>query len=336
MMGHFSLAPSPSAKAMRAVLALAALLAASLGVAAQTYPTRPVTFVVPYAAGGGTDLLARLLAQRLERRFGRPFVVENKAGSATVIAATALARAAPDGHTIMLATSTTMAINVSMYKNLSYDPVRDLTPVAQVAVSPFVLVVNPALPIYSVADLLRYAAQHPGVLNYGSSGSGSFHHLSAEVLASLGGIKMTHIPYKATPPALNDVVAGHVHLMFGDVTSTLPLIAAGQLRALGVSTAQRVGSAPEIPPLAEVGIPGFDSSSWQMIVAPASTPEPIVALLNHAFHDILSEPDVREELGRRGLIPVASDSPDKLRQFVKDEILRWGKIVHQAGAAGIE
>jgi tripartite-type tricarboxylate transporter receptor subunit TctC len=321
---------------MRAFLAIAALLAASLGVAAQTYPTRPVTFVVPYAAGGGTDLLARLLAQRLERRFGRPFVVENKAGSATVIAAAALARAAPDGHTIMLATSTTMAINVSMYKNLSYDPVRDLTPIAQVAVSPFVLVVNPALPIYSVADLVRYAGQHPGVLNYGSSGIGSFHHLSAEVLASLGGIKMTHIPYKATPPALNDVVAGHVHLMFGDVTSTLPLIAAGQLRALGVSTAQRVGSAPEIPPLAEVGIPGFDSSSWQMIVAPAATPEPIVALLNRAFHDILSEPDIREELGRRGLIPVASDPPDKLRQFVKHEILRWGKIVHQAGAAGIE
>ena len=321
---------------MRAFLAIAMLFAASLSVAAQTYPTRPVTFVVPYAAGGGTDLLARLLAQRLERRFGRPFVVENKAGSATVIAASALARAAPDGHTIMLATSTTMAINVSMYKNLSYDPVRDLTPVAQVAVSPFVLVVNPALPIYSVADLVRYAAQHPGMLNYGSSGIGSFHHLSAEVLASLGGIKMTHIPYKATPPALNDVVAGHVHLMFGDVTSTLPLIAAGQLRALGVSTAQRVGSAPEIPPLAEVGLPGFDSSSWQMIVAPAATPEPIVALLNRAFHDILSEPEVREELGRRGLIPVASDAPDKLQQFVKDEILRWGKIVHQAGAAGIE
>jgi tripartite-type tricarboxylate transporter receptor subunit TctC len=321
---------------MRCAVMALSLLALARGAHAQSYPTRPVTFVVPYAAGGGTDLLARLLAQRLERRFGRPFVVENKAGSATVIAASALARAAPDGYTIMLATSTTMAINVSMYKNLSYDPVRDLTPVAQVAVSPFVLVVNPALPVHSVADLVRYAELHPGKLNYGSSGVGSFHHLSAEVLASLSGIKMTHIPYKATPPALNDVVAGHVHLMFGDVTSTLPLIAAGQLRALGVSTAQRVGSAPEIPPLAEVGIPGFDSSSWQMIVAPAATPAPIVALLNRAVHDLLSEPEVRDELGRRGLIPVASDPPDKLQQFVKDEILRWGKIVKTAGAAGIE
>ncbi len=321
---------------LRALLAIAVLFAASVGAAAQTYPTRPVTFVAPYAAGGGIDLLARLLAQRLERRFGRPFVVENKAGSATAIAASALARAAPDGHTIMLATSTTMAINVAMYKNLSYDPIRDLTPVAQVAVSPFVLVVNPALPVHSVADLVRYAEQHPGVLNYGSAGIGSFHHLSAELLASLTGIKMTHIPYKATPPALNDIVAGHVHLMFGDVTSTLPLIADGKLRALGVSTAQRVGSAPEIAPLAEVGIPGFDSSSWQMVVAPAATPAPIVALLNRAFHDILSEPDIREELGRRGLIPVATDPPEKLQQFVKDEIVRWGKIVHQAGAAGTE
>src|SRR5258705_12980613 len=211
---------------LRAFFAIAALLATSLGAAAQTYPSRPVTFVVPYAAGGGTDQLARLLAQRLERRFGRPFVVENKAGSATVIAATALARAAPDGHTIMLATSTTMAINVSMYRNLSYDPARDLTPVAQVAVSPFVLVVNPALPVRSIADLVRYPGQHPGELNFGSAAVGPFHPLIAALLALFAGIKMTHIPYKATPPALNDIVAGHVHPMFGDVASALPLIAA--------------------------------------------------------------------------------------------------------------
>ncbi|HEY2138196.1 MAG TPA: tripartite tricarboxylate transporter substrate binding protein [Xanthobacteraceae bacterium] len=316
-------------------LALTATLATS-NASAQTYPTRPVTFVAPYAAGGGIDLLARLLAHRLEQRFGRPFVVEDKPGSATVIAASAVARATPDGHTIMLATSTTMAINVSMYPNLSYDPTRDLVPVAQVAVSPFVLVVNPALPIRSVGELVDYAKRHPGELNYGSTGIGSFHHLSAELLSSLTGIKMTHIPYKATPPALNDAVAGHIDLLFGDVTSTLPLIAAGRLRALGVSTAQRLASAPEIPPLTEVGIPGFDSSSWQMVVAPAATPAPIVALLNQALHDILGEPDIRAELGRRGLIPVATEPPEKLKQFVKDEIVRWGAIVHQAGAAGGE
>jgi tripartite-type tricarboxylate transporter receptor subunit TctC len=156
------------------------------------------------------------------------------------------------------------------------------------------------------------------------------------MLSRLAGIRMTHIPYKATPPALNDVVAGRVHLMFGDVTSTLPLVAGGKLRALGVSTAQRVASAPDIAPLAEAGIPGFNSSSWQMVVAPAATPMPIVALLNCTFRDMLEEPAIRAELGRRGLIPVATDPPEKLQQFVKDEIVRWGDLVRQAGAAGIE
>jgi tripartite-type tricarboxylate transporter receptor subunit TctC len=229
-----------------------------------------------------------------------------------------------------------MAINVSMAKHLAYDPARDLSPVALVTHSPFVLVVNPELPVHSVAELIAYAKAHPGELNYGSAGIGSFHHLSAEMLSRLAGIKMTHIPYKATPPALNDVVAGRVHLMFGDVTSTLPLVAGGKLRALGVSTAQRVASAPDIAPLAETGIPGFNSSSWQMVVAPARTPQPIVGLLNRTLRDIVEEPAIRAELGRRGLIPVVTDPPEKLQQFVKDEIVRWGELVRQAGAAGIE
>jgi tripartite-type tricarboxylate transporter receptor subunit TctC len=303
---------------------------------AEDYPARAVTVISPYAAGGGIDLLARLLAARLEQRLGRPFVVENKAGAATAIAATSVAHAAPDGYTILLATSTTMAINVSMAKHLAYDPARDLSPVALVTHSPFVLVVNPELPVHSVAELIAYAKAHPGELNYGSAGIGSFHHLSAEMLSRLAGIKMTHIPYKATPPALNDVVAGRVHLMFGDVTSTLPLVAGGKLRALGVSTAQRVASAPDIAPLAETGIPGFNSSSWQMVVAPARTPQPIVGLLNRTLRDIVEEPAIRAELGRRGLIPVVTDPPEKLQQFVKDEIVRWGELVRQAGAAGIE
>jgi len=303
---------------------------------ADHYPARAVTVISPYAAGGGIDLLARLLASRLEQRLGRPFVVENKAGAATAIAATSVAHAPPDGYTLLLATSTTMAINVSMAKQLAYDPARELAAVALVTHSPFVLVVNTELPVRSVAELIAYAKAHPGELNYGSAGIGSFHHLSAEMLSRLAGIKMTHIPYKATPPALNDVVAGRVHLMFGDVTSTLPLVAGGKLRALGVSTAQRVASAPDIAPLAEAGIPGFNSSSWQMMVAPAKTPQPIVALLNRTLREVLEEPAIRAELGRRGLIPVATDPPDKLQQFVKDEIVRWGELVRQAGAAGIE
>jgi len=324
---------------MRALIGTAlvalAVIAGQTQVRADDYPARAVTVISPYAAGGGIDLLARLLASRLEQRLGRPFVIENKAGAATAIAATAVAHAPPDGYTLLLATSTTMAINVSMAKHLAYDPARELSPISLVTHSPFVLVVNPELPVRSVAELIAYAKAHPGELNYGSAGIGSFHHLSAEMLSRLAGIRMTHIPYKATPPALNDVVAGRVHLMFGDVTSTLPLVAGGKLRALGVSTAQRVASAPDIAPLAESGIPGYDASSWQMVVAPAKTPQPIVALLNRTLHDVLEEPAIRAELGRRGLIPVVSDSPEKLRQFVKDEIVRWGELVRQAGVAGI-
>jgi len=321
---------------IRTALVGLALIQGQGWASADDYPARAVTIISPYAAGGGIDLLARLLASRLEQRLGRPFVVESKAGAATAIAATAVAHAPPDGHTLLLATSTTMAINVSMAKQLAYDPARELAPVALVTHSPFVLVVNPELPVRSVAELVAYAKAHPGELNYGSAGIGSFHHLSAEMLSRLAGIKMTHIPYKATPPALNDVVAGRVHLMFGDVTSTLPLVAGGKLRALGVSTAQRVASAPDIAPLAEAGIPGFNSSSWQMMVAPARTPPAIVALLNRTLREIVDEPAIRAELGRRGLIPIASDPPDKLQQFVKDEIVRWGELVRQAGAAGIE
>jgi len=323
-------------RAIAAVLAALVLLVWHAAAVAEDYPTRPVVFVSPYAAGGGTDLLARLLAARLEPRLGRPFVVEDKPGSSTAIAAASLKRAAPDGYTILLATSTTMAINVAMYRHLAYDPARDLTPVALVSHSPFILVVNPSLPIRSVAELIAYAKAHPGELNYGSSGVGSFHHLSAEMLSRRAGIAMTHIPYKATPPALNDVVAGRVQLMFGDVTSTLPLVVGGKLRALGVTTAQRLALAPDIPPLAEAGLPGFNSSSWQMVVAPAATPPPIVALLNRIFHDILGEPGVRAELARRGLIPVATNPPEKLQAFVQSEIVRWGDLVRQAGVAGSE
>jgi tripartite-type tricarboxylate transporter receptor subunit TctC len=318
------------------LLLVAGLVAVPVSASAQTYPSRPITFISPYAAGGGIDLLARLLALRLQERLGQPVVVENKPGAATGIAAASLARATPDGYTVMLATSTTMAINVAIYKSLPYDPARDLAPVAHVATSPFVLVVNPTLPIHSVDELIAYAKAHPGELNYGSSGIGSFHHLSAELLSTRAGITMTHIPYKATPPALNDVIAGRVQLMFGDVTSTLPQVAAGKLRALGVSTAQRLASAPEIPPLAEAGLPGFDSASWQMVVAPAATPMPIVALLNRTLRDILGEPAVTTELVRRGLIPVVSDPPEALQKFVRAEIVRCGELAKRSGAAGTE
>jgi len=321
---------------LNALAAIGLLIAATLGAAAKTYPSRPITFISPYAAGGGIDLLARLLALRLQERLGQPVVVENKPGAATGIAAASLARATPDGYTVMLATSTTMAINVAIYKSLPYDPARDLVPIAHVATSPFVLVVNPALPIHSVDELVAYAKQHPGELNYGSSGIGSFHHLSAELLATRAGITMTHIPYKATPPALNDVIAGRVQLMFGDVTSTLPQVAAGKLRALGVSTAQRSAAAPDIPTLAEVGVPGYDASAWQMIVAPSKTPKEIVGRLNAELKAIVNQADIARDINGRGSIAIATQPPDELQRYVESEIVRWSKVVEQAGATGTE
>ena len=230
----------------------AALLPAPLP--AQEYPSRPVLFVVPYAAGGGTETMARLLGRRLEQRLGKPFVIDNRPGAGTAIGASFVAKSAPDGHTILLATSTTMAINVSIYSNLAYDPVKDLVPVALFSDIPFVLVVNPALPVHSVAELVALARRTSGGLAYASNGHGGAGHLYAELMKSMTGIEMTHVPYKGLAPAFNDVVAGHVPLMFGDFGTALPLIRAGQLRALGVTTAQRVAAAPDIPPLSQAGL----------------------------------------------------------------------------------
>ena len=290
--------------------------------------------MVPYAAGGGTETMARLLGRRLEQRLGKPFVIDNRPGAGTAIGASFVAKSAPDGHTILLATSTTMAINVSIYSNLAYDPVKDLVPVALFSDIPFVLVVNPALPVHSVAELVALAKRTPGGLAYASNGHGGAGHLYAELMKSMTGIEMTHVPYKGLAPAFNDVVAGHVPLMFGDFGTALPLIRAGQLRALGVTTAQRVAAAPDIPPLSQAGLPGYVASSWQMVVAPAGIPKPILHKLNGELRAILAEPDLQKDFTDRGLIPVVSPSPEELQGYVRSEIVRWGKVVEQAGAAG--
>ena len=301
---------------------------------AQEYPSRPVLFVVPYAPGGGTETMARLLGRRLEQRLGKPFVIDNRPGAGTAIGATFVAKSAPDGHTILLATSTTLAINVSIYRSLAYDPLKDLVPVALFSDNPFVLVVNPALPVHSVADLVALANRTPGGLAYASNGHGGAGHLYAELLKSMTGIAMTHVPYKGLAPAFNDVVAGHVPLMFGDFGTALPLIRAGQLRALGVTTAQRVAAAPDLPPLSQAGLPGYVASSWQMVAAPAGLPQPILHKLNGELRAIMAEPDIQKDFADRGVIPVVSPPPEELQGYVRSEIVRWGKVVEQAGATG--
>ncbi len=300
------------------------------------YPSRPISFIVPFAPGGVTDLFARLLSQKLEQRLGKPLVVENRPGGGGVTAATAVARAVPDGYTIMMASSTIMALNVTVRKSLPYDPTKDLTPLALLARVPFVLVVNPELPVHSVADLVKLAKENPGKLSYGTPGPGTFHHLNAEMFKSRFGVEMVFVPYKGTLPALNDVIAGHISLMFSDVPPALPLIRAGKLRAIGVTTSQRVEAAPEIAPLAEVGIPGYDTASWHTVTTTGGVPREIAERLSGELRGTMSDPAVRDLLIRDGTIPQVSPPLDELKRFVASEIVRWGEVVKKAGIAGSE
>ena len=319
-----------------AIIAGLMCIPVSASAQAQQYPSKPVTFVVPYAAGGTTDTMARMLGGKLEKRLGQTFVIENKPGAASSIGAAYVAKAAPDGYTLLLATSTTMAINASIYKKLAYDPAKDLTPVALVAGIPFLLVVNPATGVKSVADLVTLAKKEKGGLPFGSNGHGGAGHLNMAMLNTMTDTEMTQVPYKGLAPALNDTVAGHVKVMFGDFSTAYPLVKAGKLRALGVSTKQRVAVAPEIAPLNEAGLPGYDVSSWQMVVAPGGTPKETVAKLSAELRGILSDKDVIADFNRRGIIPLMSGSPEELQAFVKSEIVRWAAVVKKAGAAGVQ
>ena len=313
----------------------ACLLAAPVGPArAQDYPTRTVTIVNPFAPGGGTDLLARMLAQKLEQRLGRSFVIENKTGAGSIIAAVAVQKAAPDGHTLLMAPSPTMAVNVSLYKSLPYDPVADFIPLALLAQTPFVLMVNPDLPVKSVTELIAYAKTNPDKLTFASVGPGVPHHLFMELFKGMTGIRMSHVPYRGSLPALNDVVAGHIPLMFCDLGPAAGALEAGKVRPLGISSKFRVPGYPDIPPIAEAGVPGFEAVSWQMIVAPAKTPRPIVDKLHGELLSILAAPDAKDQIVRYGFVPIDSPSVEGLQQFVKSEIERWGKVVRDAGFAG--
>jgi len=302
--------------------------------AAQDYPNRPVTFIVPFAPGGVTGLFARLLGQKLEQRLGKSFVVEHRPGGGGVTAATAVARAAPDGHTIMMASSTILAFNVTVRKNLAYDPRHDLTPIALLARVPFVLVVDPALPVKSVEELVRLAKAQPGKLSFATPGPGTFHHLNAEIFKSMFSLDLVHVPYKGTAPALQDVASGHVSFMFADVPPARGLIEGGKVRALGVTTKQRVKAISKVPPISEAGIPDYDASSWHTITTTGGVPKEIVDKLHAEIRAIMAEREVRELLSQDGTLPQVSPSPEEMRKFVSDEIVRWGDVIKKAGIAG--
>jgi tripartite-type tricarboxylate transporter receptor subunit TctC len=317
-------------------LAVAPLIAAAVlaQAAAQDYPVRPVTIVNPFAPGGGTDMLARLVARNLEQRLGKSFLIENKTGAGSIIAAVAVQKAEPDGHTLLMAPSPTMAVNVSLYKSLPYDPLVDFVPLALLAQTPFVLLVHPSVPANSVTELIAHAKANPGKLSFASVGPGVPHHLFMEVFKSMTGIQATHVPYRGSAPALNDVVAGHVPMMFCDIGPATGALQTGKVRALGVSSKFRVSGFPDIPPISEAGLPGFEAVSWQMIVAPAKTPRPIVERLNRELTEILALPESKQHVTNHGFVPVANRSVEALQEYVKSEIARWGQVVREAGIAG--
>jgi tripartite-type tricarboxylate transporter receptor subunit TctC len=297
---------------------------------AEDYPSHPVTFVVPYAKGGGTNTLAQLFSDKLQERLGQPFVVQNRPGQGTVIATNFVAKSPPDGYTIMMAVST-LAIDATLYKKLPYDPAHDFALVGLVAWVSFILVVDASLPVYSVEDLINLAKQRP--LSYGSGGIGAFHHLTGALFASKTGIKMTHVPYHGTAPALKDLTQGYIQLMFTDYGPAQALIASGKLRPLAVTTTKALDVLPGVPPLAEAGVPGFDLAAWQGIIVPAKTPSDIVAKLNSTLNAIIATPDVRGRMKDLGMVPVGTGSPAELASFLQSEIARWATIVEAAGIA---
>ena len=317
--------------------ALAGLLMVSVPAIAQdsagNYPNRPVTFVVPYPAGGGLDVFARQLAQKLSERMGTPFVIENRPGAGTVIGAAHVAKSAPDGYTIMLGTSSAFAINVTLNKSLPYDPARHFAPIIYTSDAPFLLLVHSDVPAKTVGEWIKWVNAQPKPPSYGTAGPGSPQHISMELLKTLTGTKLIHVPYRGDAPALNDLVAGHIPTLFAQPTPVLPLLGTGRIRALGISSPKRFGPMATIPTIAEAGVPGFDFSSWQMIVAPAGTPKPIVDRLHRELKAILATPEMKKDFEETGRIAVDSPPPEELLKFVRNEIERLGKVVESAGIA---
>ncbi len=298
---------------------------------AQAWPNKPIRLVVPFSAGGNTDIVARLFAQELSKSLGQPVVVDNKPGAAGNIGADAVAKAPPDGYTFVMGTVGTHAINASLYKKMPYDTVKDFIPVTLLASVPNVLVIDPALPIKSVKELVAYGKAHPGKLNFASSGVGTSIHLSGEMFRITTGIDMTHVSYKGSPPALTDLMGGQVQLMFDNLPTSLQYIKSGKLRALAVTTAKRVSALPDVPTMIESGFPGFETGSWFGVFAPAGTPKEIIAKLDAELLRIFKTPEMQEKLLLQGAQPVGL-GPDEFAAHVKSEMAKWGKVVKESGA----
>ena len=311
-----------------AAFLLAALVA---GAQAQNYPSRPIRFIVPIAAGGGADLVARVIAERLSRNLGQQVVVENRAGGGTVIGAELVARSPADGYTWLLGTATSHAINASLVKKLPYDPVKDFAPIALVAVLPQIIVIHPALPAASLTDFIALAKKRPGEILFGSPGNGSNNQLGAEMLNIVAGIKTLHVPYKGAGPAITDLLAGHLQFMFTTIPPALPQVKAGRLRALAVAGAKRSALLPELPTTAEQGARGVEAASWNGILLPAGAPRDIITRLHAEIGVVMKQPEVIERLAGAG-VEAAMMSPEEFAAYIESETARYAKVVKSSGA----
>ncbi|HZN23632.1 MAG TPA: tripartite tricarboxylate transporter substrate binding protein [Burkholderiales bacterium] len=296
----------------------------------QAFPTKPVRLIVPFAPGGAPDLVARGLAPKLNESLGQPVIVENRAGAGGIIGMELVARAAPDGHTLVVGSAGPLAIVPNLHRKLSYDVMRDFAPISMVTAMPFLLVVHPSLPVKPIKDLMALAKARPGELNYGSPGNGSTTHLATELLKSATGMKITHIPYKGVAEAATALVSGQVQVLSGDLNAMLPQVKAGRMRGIAVTSARRSQLLPDTPTVAESGVPGFDASGWMGVLAPAATPAPVIERLNATITKALAAPDTRNRLGALGG-EVRASSPAEFAAFIRTEAAKWSKLIRSAG-----
>ncbi len=311
------------------IIALAACCVNSA--AAQNYPNRAVRMLIPFTVGSAADVIARAMEPALRERLGQPLVIDNRGGAGGNIAAELTAKSPPDGYTIFMGTIGTQAINYSLYSKLNYHPLNSFTMIARVGDSPNVLVLNPTVPAKSVKELIALAKKRPGVLNYGSSGAGTSVHLSGELFNSMAGVKTVHVPFKGAAEALTALISGQTDIQFASVSSAIPFIKVGRLRGLGVTSPARIASLPDVPTIAEAGLPGYAAVAWYGILGPAGIPAPIVAVLSKAALDTLAQPDVRNRLAASG-VDANPGTPEEFRKLIETEIPKWAKVVKASGA----
>ena len=296
---------------------------------AQTYPDKPIRMIVPFPPGGGNDVIARIVATRLSTSLKQSVFIDNRAGANGIVGLSALMQAAPDGYTLGIAAAGPMAVNPALYDKLPYNPINDFEPITNMVIYPLLLVVNPKVPANTVQDILKIAREKPGTLFYASPGSGNSGHLAGELFNSMDKVNTVHVPYKGQGPATADLLAGQVQMLYSSIPSVIEFIREGRLRTIAIGSAKRLPSMPNVPTIAESGVPGYEAYSWIGIVAPKGTPKPIIQLLNKEISSILKNKDLETELLNQGAIPVG-DSPEHFQAYMKDEIAKWGAVVHSA------